>query len=129
MKKYFVKFVSQLLHTTIHQAMWNFWVSIVNTFCLLGSIFFSRKLCFLWSPNLFLITESISLDTSGKPTAGFFLKITSPFWIILPISIDEHNSIWLIVEEFYCYKSFLYDKKILEVFWRIYLNIIFWILL
>ena len=40
--------------------------------------FFSRKLCFLWSLCLLLIAESISLDTSGKPTVGFFLKITSP---------------------------------------------------
>ena len=28
-------------------------------------VFFSRKLCFLWSPCLLLIAESISLDTSG----------------------------------------------------------------
>ena len=40
--------------------------------------FSSRKLCFLWSPCLLLTAESVSLDTSGKPTAGFFLKITSP---------------------------------------------------
>ena len=40
--------------------------------------FFSRKLYFLWSPCLLLITESISLDASSKPTLGFFLKITSP---------------------------------------------------
>ena len=36
--------------------------------------FFSRKLCFLWSPSLLLISESISIDTSGKPTVEFFLK-------------------------------------------------------
>ena len=40
--------------------------------------FFSQENCFLWSPCLLLIAESISLDTSGKPTVGFFLKITSP---------------------------------------------------
>ena len=40
--------------------------------------FFSWKLCFPWSPCLLLIAESISLDTPGKPTVGFFLKITSP---------------------------------------------------
>ena len=81
----------------IHQVMWYLWVFIVNPFSLLCSIFFSRKLCFLWSPCLLLIAESISLDTSGKPTVGFFLKITSPSWIILSISLDELNSIdWLL---------------------------------
>ena len=55
-----------------------FWVLIVNPLSLLCSIFFlSRKLCFLLSPCLLLIAESISLDTFGKPTVGFFLKISS----------------------------------------------------
>ena len=55
-----------------------FWVFIVNPFSLLCSIFFlSRKLCFLWSHCLLLIAESISIDTSGKSTVGFFLKIAS----------------------------------------------------
>ena len=59
--------------------------------------FFPRKLCFLWSPCLLIIAESISLDTSGKPTVGFFLKITSPRWITLSISLDELYSIdWLL---------------------------------
>ena len=40
--------------------------------------FFSQESCFLWSPCLLLIPESISLDTSGKPSVGFFLKFTSP---------------------------------------------------
>ena len=40
--------------------------------------FFSRKLRFLRSPCLLLITELISLDTSGRPTVEFFFKITSP---------------------------------------------------
>ena len=40
--------------------------------------FFSRKLRFLRSPCLLLITELISLDTSGRPMVEFFLKITSP---------------------------------------------------
>ena len=54
------------------------WVLIVNQFSLICSIFFLfRKLCFLRSPCLLLIAESISLDTSGKPTVGFFLKISS----------------------------------------------------
>ena len=59
--------------------------------------FLSRKLCFLRSPCLLLIAESISLDTSGKPTVGFFLKISSSSWIILSISLNELNSSdWLL---------------------------------
>ena len=59
--------------------------------------FFSIKLCFLWSPCILLMAESISLDTSGKPIGRFFLKITSPSWTILSISFDELNSIdWLL---------------------------------
>ena len=92
--------------------------------------FFSRKLCFLWSPCLLLIAESISLDTSGKPTVGFSLKITSPSWIILSMSLDELNSFnwllkswWWIFLKFYfiVVKEFWYGKKILQVFWRLYL--------
>ena len=57
-----------------------FWVLIVNPFSFLCSIFFlSRGLCFLWSPCLSLITKSISLDTSGKPTVGFFLNLNNIF--------------------------------------------------
>ena len=56
-----------------------------------GVFFFWRKLCFLWSPCLLLIAESISLDTSGKPIVGLFLRITSPSWTILSISFNEHN--------------------------------------
>ena len=68
-----------------------------SIFLLMEYLFFSRKLFFLWSLCLLLITESISLDPSGKPTVGFFLKITSPSWIILSISLDELNSIdWLL---------------------------------
>ena len=93
----FVKIMSRLLYDTMHQVMWYFWVFIVNPFSLLWMIFSSRKLRFLWFPYLLLIDESISLDTSGKPTVGFFLKITSPSWIILSISLDELNSIdWLL---------------------------------
>ena len=66
-------------------------------FTFYGVFFFSRKLRFLRSPCLLLITELISLDTSGRPTVEFFLKITSPSWIILSISLDELNSIdWLL---------------------------------
>ena len=129
-----------ILYSTINQVMWYFWVFIENPFSLSWSnFFFSRKLYFLWSPCLLLIAESISLDSVGKSTVGFFLKITSPCWIILSISVDELNSIdwllkswwWLFLKKFlfyYC-KRILIWQKILEVFWRIYLNIIFWILL
>ena len=54
--------------------------------------FLFRKLCFLRSLCLLLIAESISLDTSGKPTVGFFLKLSSSSWVILSISLDELNS-------------------------------------
>ena len=93
--------------------LWNWWVDcfIVQSvkWCdILGihseSIFplmqyfsLSRKLCFLRSPCPLLIAESISFDTSGKPTVRFFLKTASSSWIILPISLDELNSSdWLL---------------------------------
>ena len=128
-----MKLTRQLLHSKIHQEMWHFWVFIVNPFFLLCSIFFSRNLRFLWSPCLLLISELTSLDTSGKPSVRFFLKITSPSWIILSISLDKLNSIdcWRADDEFswnnfyfIVVKEFWYGK-----IWRIYLNIIFWILL
>ena len=55
------------------------------------NFFFSGKLCLLWFPCLLLIAESISIDTSCKPTVGLFLKTTSPCWIILSIALDELN--------------------------------------
>ena len=100
--RYFVKLMSRLLHSTIHQVMWYFWVFTENPFSLLCSVFFSRKLCFLWSPCLLLIAESISLDTSGKPTVGFFLKISSSSWIILSISLNELNSSDWLLKRYYC---------------------------
>ena len=120
--------------------MWYFWVFIGNPFSLLWSIFFSRKLCFLWSLGLLLINESISLDTSGKPTVGFFLKITShSSWIILSIPLNKLKSTDWLLRSWWCIflKYILFDcckriliwQKILEVFRRIYLNFIFWILL
>ena len=72
-----VKLMSRVLHSTIHQVMGYFWVFIVNPCSLLWRFFFSRQMCFIWSPCLLLIAESISLNTSGKPTVWFFLKITS----------------------------------------------------
>ena len=77
-KKYFVKLMSRLLHSMIHQVMWYFWVFIVNPLSPLWSFFFSRKLCLLLSPCLLLIAESISLDTSGKPTVRFSCKLLLP---------------------------------------------------
>ena len=81
-----------------------------------------RPLCFL------LVNHSISLDTSGKLTVRFFLKITSPSWIILPISLDELNSIdwllkswwWIFLKLlfFYCGERILIWQKSLEFFFR-----------
>ena len=45
-KKYFVKSMSRLLHSTIHQVMWYFWIFIVNPFYLLWSFFFLKKIVF-----------------------------------------------------------------------------------
>ena len=98
----------------------------------------SRKLCFLWSPCFLLVPELISLDTSGKPTVEFFLKYTSPSWIILSITLDELNSVnwllksWIFLKfHFIVVKKLWYGKKYynIRVFWRLYLNIIFWVLL
>ena len=116
-----VKLTSRLLHSTIDHVMWYFWVFTVNPFSL-SCIFFSRKRCFLWFLCLWLIAELISLDTSGKPTVGFFLKITFQTWIIFPISLDKINPIdwfWKADNEFswnfiFCFivvKEFCYGKK------------------
>ena len=110
MKKYFLKLMSRLLYSAIHQVMCHFWVFIVKGFS--------------W--------KSVGF------TVGFFLKITSLSWLILSISLDELNSInWLFEElmmnflgiSFYCCKRILIWRKILEIFWRLCLNIIFWIFL
>ena len=93
--------------------LWNWWVDcyIVRfikwcdilgvhsepIFPFIQYFFFSRKLCFLRSPCLLLIAESISLDTYGKLTVGFFLKIASSSWIILSNSLDKlSSSDWLL---------------------------------
>ena len=56
-----------------------FWVLIVNPFSLLCSIsFLSRKLCFLRTPCLLLIAESISLDTLVNLLWGFSWKFLLP---------------------------------------------------
>ena len=101
--------------------------------------FFLRKLCFLWSLCLLFIAESISLDTSGKTTVGFFLKITSPSWIILSISLDELNSIdwWRVDYEFswhfmlLLWKNFEMAKNIrgfLEALFEYFFWILLWVL-
>ena len=126
MNKYFLNLMSRLLHSKIHQVMCYFWVFIVNLFYFLWSIFFSRKLCFLWSLYFTLIVESVNLDTSSKPTLGFFLKIAFSSWIILLISLHDHNSIhwslkswwWILLKGFifYCCEIILIRQKPLEVF-------------
>ena len=70
--------------------LWNWWVDCFiarsikwcdilgahseSIFPFMQYFFLSRKLCFLRSPCLLLIAKSISLDTSGKPTVGFYLS-------------------------------------------------------
>ena len=125
--------MSQLLYSMIHQVIhhisgYSSWIY----FPFYG-FFFSKQLCFLWSPWLLLIAESISLD-SGKPSVGFFLKITSPSWIILSMSLDEleemmmnfleiiSNFYFIVVKEFWCGKNI---RGFLENFFEYYfLNII-----
>ena len=51
---------------------------IVNPFLFYG-VLFSQENCFLLSPYLMFITESISLDTSDKTTSGKIL-ICSTLW-------------------------------------------------
>ena len=87
------------------QMMWYFWVSIVNLFALLCSIFFSRKRYFLQFPCFLLTAELISLVS---------------FLNILSISLYELKSSSLIVVElmmsfleinFIVLKEFWYGKK------------------
>ena len=93
-KNIFLKLMRRLLYSTIHQVMWYFWVFIVNPFSLSRIIFFLKKTVF---PFILLIAKSISLDTYFKLTLRFFLKIISPSWIILLISLDKLNSVdWLL---------------------------------
>ena len=87
--------------------------------------FLSRKQCFLRSPCFLLIAESISLDTSGKPTVGLFLKISFSYWIILSILLNELNSSdWLLKrwwKNFYMAKSI---RGFLENLTDSFLNIV-----
>ena len=46
LKKYFVKLLSRLVHSTVHQVMWYFLVFIVNPFSLLCSVFFLKNTMF-----------------------------------------------------------------------------------
>ena len=81
---------------------------------------------------LLLIAESVSLDTSGKPTVRFFLKITSPSWMILSVSLDELNSIDLI-NLIYCENSdpvSIFTKKLhRRCLFGFYIRLCFWRLL
>ena len=61
MKKYFLKLMSRLLHSTIHQVMWYFWVFIVNLFSLLWS-FFSQENC----ASFDLLGSCLSLSQSAE---------------------------------------------------------------
>ena len=45
-KKHFLKLVNWMLHSTIHQVVWYFWVFVINPFSLLCSIFFPKKTVF-----------------------------------------------------------------------------------
>ena len=134
MKKYFVKLTSRLLHSTIHHVMWYFWVFIVNPFSLLCSIFFLKKVVFPF--------VSLSLAYRWVSQARYFWQsyrgvfVENPFFLLSNIvNLDKLNSIdWLLISVwliflkwflFYCWKIILIWQKILEAFWRIYLNIIF----
>ena len=83
-----------------------------------------------------LIAESVSLDTTGKPTVGFFVTITSPSWIILPISLDDliqlidcwraddefswNNFYFIVVKEFWYGKK--YQRFFGEFVWILFLE-------
>ena len=92
---------------------WNWWVDCFTArsikwcdtlgahsesiFPFMQYFFFFPEKCVSLSPCLLVITESISLDTSGKPTGGFFLKISSSSWIIFSVSLNElSSSDWLL---------------------------------
>ena len=97
-----------------YEKMWNWWVDcfIADPSCdaiFLGvhsesifpfmKYFFSQENCFLWSPCLLLIAESINLDTSGFLLWGFSWKLLLhlEYFSILSIWLDELNSIdWLL---------------------------------
>ena len=99
MKKYFVKLMSGLLHSSINRVVkWYSECSKWIYFSFYAVFFFlSRKLCFFWSPCFLLIAELISLCTSGKSTVGFFLKILSLCWIIC----QSHLMNWIRVKDYW----------------------------
>ena len=60
-KKHFLKLMNWMLHSTIHQVVWYFWVFVINPFSLLCSIFFPKKTVFrLFS--LSLANDEFSLN-------------------------------------------------------------------
>ena len=78
MKKYFVKLMSRLLHSTIHQVMWYFWVFIVNPFSLLWSI-----LCISFG----LLVSCLSLSQSVQ------ILLVKPLWGFLENYFSLLNNI------------------------------------
>ena len=122
-KKCFLKLMSRLLHSTIHKVMWYFWVFTVNPLSLLWSIFFSQENFVLFGLliSCLLLSQSASILLVNETCCGVFLKITSPFWIILSVSLDEPNSIdWSLKSwfefswnnfYFIVVKEFWYGKK------------------
>ena len=92
--------------------LWNWWVdcSIAQSiewcdilgvhsesiFPFMQYFFFLQKTGFPSVSLLLAYHWANQLDTSDKPTLGFFLKIASSSWIILSVSLDELKSIdWL----------------------------------
>ena len=76
MKKYFVKLMSRLLHSTIHQSDVIFLRVDSESIFLFMEYFFLKETVFPLVSSL--IADLVSLDTSGKPIMGIFLKTASP---------------------------------------------------
>ena len=60
-KKHFLKLMNWMLHSTIHQVVWYFWVFVINPFSLLCSIFFPKKTVFRLV-SLSLANDEFSLN-------------------------------------------------------------------
>ena len=79
-KIFLIKLANRLLHNSIHQLVKYFWVFVITkSIFYFMEFFFSRKLWFLWSPCLMIITEVISLDNSDKTTSRI-TSICSTIW-------------------------------------------------
>ena len=129
MKKYFVRLMSRLLYSMTHQVMWYFWVFIVNPFSILWNISFSQdnRVSFGLLVSCLTTSQSAQIRLVNLLWYFYFLKIISPSEIILPISLDELNSIhWLLKiswwvswnnVHFIVVKDFWYAKNI-RGFWE-----------